>query len=493
MVIGRRASIVMKLGLRNIPRRPVRAGLIVFGLMLATTVIGSAFATGDIMTYTMRSLVTDNLGSVDEVVLINPPEAERGEQLRALSSGSFGGLPSENLYFFFERNLEDVQSVASDSETIAATLPAILDRVTLVHTEQQQLQGSVMLMAIPLEYPDEFGRLESVAGSEDLSQLEPDEVFINAAAADDFDIQPGDVLQIGTWENRFALGGPWYARVKAVVNSAGLTGSQPALIADINRFQDIISREGLVNVVLVANEGGIDSVENSEAAASELRVALADHEAARGLYEIMQKPVAQQAMTDIERALDGAAREEYTQLRLEASKDEMTGRFISLISEPRMRHGLFLLSRRIPGREDRVATLGYLRDLAALWVLEVKRDGMQEAEQYGNVVTTVFLVLGIFSIGASVLLIALIFNLLATDRSGELATMRAMGMRRIQIMGVFLFEGLAYNLAGAVLGALAGLASAYLTMVSLAGTLDDFGINLEPRIEPGSMLLAFSL
>ena len=32
-VIGRRASILMKLGLRNVPRRPARAGLIVFGLM----------------------------------------------------------------------------------------------------------------------------------------------------------------------------------------------------------------------------------------------------------------------------------------------------------------------------------------------------------------------------------------------------------------------------------------------------------------------------
>ncbi len=492
-VIGRRASILMKLGLRNVPRRPVRAGLIVFGLMLSTTVVGSAFATGDIMSYTLRSVVTENLGTVDEVILINPPRPDRGEQLRSLGSGGFGGLPSENLYFFSDRNVDPVLEVAERSDNISAVVGGVLDRITIVQPGQQELQSSVMLLAVPLPYPQEFGQfaLADQTGSVP-PPLESGEVFVNAAAAEEFGIQAGDPIDIHTWENRFAAGGPWHARVKDVVQNNGIVGAQPAIIAEISQYQVVIGRESLINVILVANEGGVNSVERSQAAASELRAPLADREAAQGLFDILSTPAAQQLMLDAEQTLDDEDRERLALLRIEATQPTMTDQFVSYISQPQMRYGLSFLVRQIPSRVDRSAAYEHLRDLANLWVLEVKAQGMDEAQSYGNVVTTVFLVLGIFSIGASVLLIVLIFTLLATDRASELATMRAMGMRRNQIMGVFLFEGLAYNLAGALLGSLAGLGSAYLTMTSLVSTLERFGVDVERRIEPSSMLLAFS-
>src|SRR5690606_12916424 len=127
-------------------------------------------------------------------------------------------------------------------------------------------------------------------------------------------------------------GGPWHARVKAIVDSSDLAGAQPAVIADINRYQEVVGRGELFNIVLVANQGGLNSVERSEQAAQDLRVALVDREAAKGLFEIMQTPAAQQTMIEIERALDGTTREEFVRLRLEASRGEMTDRFVSAIS-----------------------------------------------------------------------------------------------------------------------------------------------------------------
>src|SRR5690606_29313694 len=115
----------------------------------------------------------------------------------------------------------------------------------------------------------------------------------------------------------------------------------------------------------VANQGGLNSVERSEQAAQDLRVALVDREAAKGLFEIMQTPAAQQTMIEIERALDGTTREEFVRLRLEASRGEMTDRFVSAISEPRMRHGMLLLSRRIPDRQNRSAAIDHLRRLTS--------------------------------------------------------------------------------------------------------------------------------
>ena len=52
-----RNPIFLKLGLRNIPRRRGRTMLIVAGLMLGTTIIASALATGDTMSTTIRSSI----------------------------------------------------------------------------------------------------------------------------------------------------------------------------------------------------------------------------------------------------------------------------------------------------------------------------------------------------------------------------------------------------------------------------------------------------
>ncbi|HEX8918350.1 MAG TPA: hypothetical protein VF898_07595, partial [Chloroflexota bacterium] len=49
-----RNRLFFKLGLRNIPRRKAQSLLIVFGLMLGTVIITSAFATGDTISYSVR-------------------------------------------------------------------------------------------------------------------------------------------------------------------------------------------------------------------------------------------------------------------------------------------------------------------------------------------------------------------------------------------------------------------------------------------------------
>ena len=50
-----RNRIFLKLGIRNVTRRRARTALIVLGLMLGTTIIASALATGDTMSHTIRS------------------------------------------------------------------------------------------------------------------------------------------------------------------------------------------------------------------------------------------------------------------------------------------------------------------------------------------------------------------------------------------------------------------------------------------------------
>src|SRR6266540_2315474 len=68
-----RKPILLRLALRNIPRRRAQTVLIVFGLMLATLLITAAFGTGDTMTYSMREAFTASLGGTDIAIQrVNP-------------------------------------------------------------------------------------------------------------------------------------------------------------------------------------------------------------------------------------------------------------------------------------------------------------------------------------------------------------------------------------------------------------------------------------
>jgi MFS family permease len=67
-LLALRNRVFLRLGVRNVRRRPGRSALIVVGLMLGTAVIAAALATGDTMTRTVRSSAVSALGQTDELV-----------------------------------------------------------------------------------------------------------------------------------------------------------------------------------------------------------------------------------------------------------------------------------------------------------------------------------------------------------------------------------------------------------------------------------------
>ena len=60
--------IFFKIGVRNIGRRRVQMGLIIFALMLSTTLLSSVLATGDVLTSTVQSVAVYNWGNIDETI-----------------------------------------------------------------------------------------------------------------------------------------------------------------------------------------------------------------------------------------------------------------------------------------------------------------------------------------------------------------------------------------------------------------------------------------
>src|SRR4030095_1272292 len=67
-LLALRNRVLLKLGVRNVGRRRARSALIVVGLMLGTTIIAAALATGDTMNHTIRSTATRALGETDQIV-----------------------------------------------------------------------------------------------------------------------------------------------------------------------------------------------------------------------------------------------------------------------------------------------------------------------------------------------------------------------------------------------------------------------------------------
>ena len=68
LVLALGNTIFFKIGVRNIPRRRMQMVLIVFALMLSTTLLSSALATGDVITASVQSVAVYNLGNVDETI-----------------------------------------------------------------------------------------------------------------------------------------------------------------------------------------------------------------------------------------------------------------------------------------------------------------------------------------------------------------------------------------------------------------------------------------
>ncbi len=122
-----------------------------------------------------------------------------------------------------------------------------------------------------------------------------------------------------------------------------------------------------------------------------------------------------------------------------------------------------------------------------------KKDTVDDAEAFGSIFTSFFLVMGLFAIAAGLLLILLIFVMLAQERKTEMGISRAVGMQRSQLVQAFLAEGIAYNLGAAVIGTVAGILISFGMVAVLESAFDDFGITFTQHIEPRSVVVAAGL
>jgi putative ABC transport system permease protein len=131
---------------------------------------------------------------------------------------------------------------------------------------------------------------------------------------------------------------------------------------------------------------------------------------------------------------------------------------------------------------------------ATLTVETVKQDAVEEAEAFGNMFTTIFIVFGLFSIAAGVMLIFMIFVMLAAERKPEMGMARAVGAQRTSLIQGFLAEGTSYNILAGGVGAALGVVASVVLVVgylrySLGGDFDFITAHVTAR----SLIVSYCL
>ena len=169
-VLAWKNPVILKLGVRNIPRRPTQTVLIIVGVMLSSIIISAAFGTGDTISYSIRAQAVEGLGPIDELVFSTPTNAE----------GGFGA----NAYFPFTR-FEEIQAQVADFDSIDAIAPGVGEIAAALNPRTGLSEGTLRVTGVDPKSVENIGFLFRRHG---------DRVFMGIAMQTDLMSGCGNVL-----------------------------------------------------------------------------------------------------------------------------------------------------------------------------------------------------------------------------------------------------------------------------------------------------------
>jgi putative ABC transport system permease protein len=372
-----------KIGVRNIPRRRLQMLLIVFALMLSTTLLSSVLTTGNIITEAVQSVAVYNLGNVDEIV-----EPRHGT-------------------FFDDYIYRDLVKYQRQNPDIAAVGAALVENNLLVaDVTSRQVRSNVTGLGIIPGSETGFGGMRDIQTQNTLriASLPANTVYMNQTTATLLNAHVGDTLYLYAqrWPGR-----RYEMHIKAIIADGGLAGQEPYILTQVSTFRRIEHRHDDLTQIYIANKGG--------------------------------------------GGLSGLA--------LSASVSDA-------------------LQQHIPG---------FMR------VDPVKADGVQTSENTEEIFSRIFSLFCLFALAIGLLLIFLIFVLLAAERRAEMGMARAIGVQRGQLVLMFLFEGVVYDLLASCVGLAAGIGLGALAVNALGPVLQRFNFPLKLTFDPHSIIIAYCL
>ncbi len=476
-------KLFFKMGLRNIPRRRAQTVLIIVGLMLSTVIITSAFSTGDTVSYSIRTATINNLGNIDEAVSSN------GAGQRDATAGGVTSLPPQVLARIYA-TLAANHNV--DGYTGIVARSAALQDITSGQTKNQNV-----LAGIDPNVPATLGPLTTKDGATvTIGRLGADEVYLNQKAADDLNARAGDSLLV------YVGNQPVRAHVRAILRnrylaSGGLLSngqsSQPTVIAPLARVQSWTGHAGEITQILISNQGGLTSGESlSDGVTNQLRALLANSAEVAKVQTLLLTPAGKTALAlAVKNEGTPAIKSKLQSLQAQVAGVGQSDQLKILLSDSDVTDAL--ANMKAPTISAPLNNA--LASISDYHVEPLKKNGLNGADLAGSIFTSLFVVFGLFSIAAGVMLIFLIFVMLAAERRPEMGMARAVGTQRRHLIQQFLFEGYTYDLGSAVVGVIIGVGVG-LGMVRILTALinsasSDF--SLDGHVEVRSLVVSFCL
>ncbi|MBI3743894.1 MAG: ABC transporter permease [Chloroflexi bacterium] len=243
--IAVRNPVLVRMAIRNVPRRRAQTILIVIGLMLATVIISSAFTTGDSMTYSIKRSATDSLRSLDQLVRVDQKSPVWQDKQ----------VPG-----YFSQGLFDQIGPALDKDPdIKSAVPAIVSNAAVVDPRSRQFEVSGLLTGLDPSRIQSFDRILTTTGEPvDIGGLAPNEVYIDKDGARRLEAQTGDTIGVAA-----GPGQPAQLRIKGIADGWYFKRQQTnvVLVGSLAQVQGILGKPGQLSAILVSNKGNFTTGE----------------------------------------------------------------------------------------------------------------------------------------------------------------------------------------------------------------------------------------
>ena len=462
VVMALRNSVMLKMGIRPISRRPGMTALIIIGVMLSTIIMAAAFGTADTLTYSIRDIAVNGLQEIDEVIV--PARAAEGD--------TFGQS------FISMDRYRQLQAELAGDDRIDGLMPQYTANVPAVNPVEGLSEGQLNLVGVYPAQLSGFGGLRLAAGGDAaVESLEAGGAFVNEEAAEELGLQPGGELELYL-EDRSVL-----FRVEGVLENGSLAGIEPTMVIALDQAQKLFDRPGQITSIVISNRGDeLSGNDLSDEVTKDLRVRFVDREVAERLKALLMQDafIAALAERRDDAVLD--SREKLDELIAGLLAADLTDDLIAAFGDDETTAVIFDILDDDEMRELQREAVTLFAELGELRVWPIKSDLLRGAEAAGTGVSVFFLTFSVFSIGSGILLIFLIFVLLAGARKSEMGMARAVGAKRRNLVQMFVFEGTAYALVSAAIGVVLGLGVSAL-MVDILNRLfstfdDDFTLQI---------------
>ncbi len=278
--------VLLKMALRNIPRRRAQTVLILFGLMLATLIITASLSVGDTLNYSLQAIQLRQIGGIDEAFT------------KHQVNGNVQGASTANSEFFTEAQAADVIARSKTDTNVAAAEGVIGASGSMVDTTTGQSSSeNVAIFGVPGDFGSVWGQLHSSSGANlDVATLAPNEVFVGDQLGTTLNAHAGDTLQL------YVDGHPTTAIIRGVLDTEvnpSISGHGPivnSILMPLDTIRTVMQRPSGYNLVFVHNRGsgGFDDLGPSGSIGDEVtqhfRVEFTDPQAAADLFTYVSTP-----------------------------------------------------------------------------------------------------------------------------------------------------------------------------------------------------------